>query len=360
MHSSISSSKGDKPARRYDRKIPVCRWSAIFSLALVLLIACTVGWETKMRSLGLSSGDLDDGTGHWAEERRKVDIDGDNAIVIIGSSRILFDTDLDRWEKITGARPVQLALPGTNARPFLEDLANDEDFSGLLVIGVTPTAYFREGTGLYSGALDYYATETPSQRSGHRLYIALSGLFAFLDSDYTLFRLINRIPLARRGESDDPYDDVWKISVHHQDRQTTMWRRIETDRFLRDHARSAWGDFEGEPIDQSMIMKVVETTRRDVNRLRARGGDVVFVRPPSAGPIRENENLRAPRAEVWDTLIRGTGTIGIHFEDYPAMTGLQLPEWSHLSRDSALLFTDAYASIIKEKMNIPRSSEKDQ
>jgi hypothetical protein len=108
-----------------------------------------------------------------------------------------------------------------------------------------------------------------------------------------------------------------------------------------------------------MIMKVVETTRRDVNRLRARGGDVVFVRPPSNGPIRKNENLRAPRAEVWDTLIRGTGTIGIHFEDYPAMTGLQLPEWSHLSHDSALLFTDAYASVIKEKMNIPQPSEKD-
>jgi hypothetical protein len=356
MHSSISNSR----VRKYDRRIPVCRWIAIFSLAVVLLIAGTVGWETQMRSLGLSAGDLDDGTGHWAEERRKVDIDGDNAVVIIGSSRILFDSDLDRWEKITGSRPVQLALPGTNARPFLEDLANDEDFSGLLVIGISPTAYFREGTGLYSGALDYYATETPSQRSGHQLYVALSKWFAFLDSDYSLFRLISRIPLAKRGESDDPYDEVWKISVHHEDRQTHMWPRIETDEFLRDHARSAWDDFRGEPVDQSMIIKVVETTRRDVNLIRARGGDVVFVRPPSTGPIRESEKLRAPRAEVWDTLIRGTGTIGIHFEDYPAMTGLQMPEWSHLSRDSALLFTDAYVGIVKEKMKILQSSEKDE
>jgi hypothetical protein len=356
MHSSISSSSDT--TRKYDRQVPACRWPLVFALAVALLAVCLLGWEARMRSLGLVTTDLGDGTGHWAVERRKVDSDGDNAVVIIGASRILFDTNLDRWEKVTGVRPVQLALPGTSARPFLEDLANDDDFSGLLVIGITPTSYFREAVGLYSDALDYYASETPSQRSGHQLHIALSRLFAFIDSNYTLFKLISRIPLAKRGESIDPYDDVWKISVQHRDRQTYMWPRIETDEFLRNHARSVWGDFEGEPIDRATVMKVVQTTRRDVNRIRARGGDVVFVRPPSTGPIRENEKLRAPRAEVWDTLILGTGTIGIHFEDYPAMTGLQLPEWSHLTRESALGYTDTYVSSIKEKMNIPQPGEK--
>ena len=357
MRSSTSSS--DDASRKYDREVPSCPWPRMLALSIALLAACTIGWEFQMRSLGLSTADLDDGTGHWAVERRKVDTQGENAVVIIGSSRILFDTDLDIWEEMTGARPIQLALPGTNARPFLTDLAYDEDFSGLLVIGITPTSFFREAVGLYSGALDYYASESPSQKSGHWLSLALSGVFAFLESDYSLFKLISRIPLASRGDAEDPYDDVWKISVNYRDRQTFMWERIETDEFLRDHARSAWNDFEGDPVDIGIVMTVIETTRRDINLIRARGGDVVFVRPPSSGVLRENEHKRAPRAEVWDTLIRGTGTIGIHFEDHPDMMDLQLPEFSHLSRESAQRFTRAYVGVIKETMSIPQAGRID-
>lgn len=338
----------------YDRQIPAVSWPAILVLAAGLLIVSVCAWEVQMRRLGLTTADLDDGTAHWAAERRKIATGDADTIAIIGASRILFDTDLDRWEAITGIRPVQLALVGTNAGPFLEDLANDEDFRGLLVVGITPTSFFREGIGLFSNALEYYRTQTPAQRLGHRLHIALSRVFAFLDNEYTLVRLLVRLPLPQRNGADDPYEDVWKISVNSDDRNTWLWERIEPDGFLRDHARHVWNDFEGDPVDESVIMDTVQRARRDVNRIRARGGDVVFVRLPSAGPIRDNENLRAPRDAVWDTLIRGTGTIGIHFEDHPSMQGLDLPEWSHLTRESAIRFTDAYVGIINERVIIPR------
>ncbi|MGI9265224.1 MAG: hypothetical protein ACR2QU_09850 [Gammaproteobacteria bacterium] len=358
MRSSTSSS--EDASRKYDRRVPDAAWPRILLLSVVLLAACTVGWEIQMRSLGLITADVDDGNGHWAAERRKVDTHGRDAVVIIGSSRILFDTNLDIWEELTGVRPIQLALPGTNPGPFLEDLAKDEDFAGLLVIGITPTAFFREDIGLFSGALDYYADETPSQRFGHWLSLLLHRAFAFLDSDYALFKLISRIPMAPRGEARDPYDDVWKISVNDQDRQTFLWQRIETDEFLRDHARAAWNDFDGDPVDIGSVMNVIETTRRDINQIRARGGDVVFVRPPSNGPLRENEHKRAPREEVWDTLIRGTGTVGIHFEDHPDMMGLQLPEFSHLSRESAQRYTRAYVRVIGEEISIPGAGQEDE
>ena len=65
-----------------------------------------------MRALGLRAGDLDDGMSHWAVERRKLAAGDHDGVVIFGSSRILFDTDLDAWEEMTGRRPVQLALAG--------------------------------------------------------------------------------------------------------------------------------------------------------------------------------------------------------------------------------------------------------
>ena len=52
-------------------------------------------------------------------QRRAADI---APVAIVGDSRILFDTDLDRFQALTGVRPVQLAIVGTNARALLEHL----------------------------------------------------------------------------------------------------------------------------------------------------------------------------------------------------------------------------------------------
>ncbi|MGB5623501.1 MAG: hypothetical protein WBN65_13495 [Gammaproteobacteria bacterium] len=333
------------------RPVPPLPWLRITSLALLVLLLSVSAWEWQTRRLGLLPGDLGDGSAFWAAERRKVDHAGPGAAVIVGSSRILFDTDLALLEDITGRQVIQLALPGTGPRAFIEDLADNTDFRGLLIVGVTPTAFFRKGPGLMGGAIEYAQTETPAQRFGHRLFLLLARTFGFLDADYTLIKLLRNHRYIEREGVAGPYADVWKISIHGPARQTWLWSRIETDDYLRQHARLAWGDFSGAPIADGDIRSIIETTRHDVERIRSRGGEVVFVRPPSTGPLRENEARRIPRAWGWDRLLRATGALGIHFEDYPEMLGLDLPEWSHLSRESARRFTQAYATVLTQEID---------
>ena len=68
---------------------------------------------------------------------------------------------------------------------------------------------------------------------------------------------------------------------------------------------------------------------------------MVFVREPSAGPYIENEEREFPRATSWDVLLAKTGAPGIHFQDYPDMQGLTLPEWSHLDLPDSERYTEA-------------------
>jgi hypothetical protein len=110
------------------RETPAAQWAAIGWLTLVLVVASLLAWEFQMRSLGLRAGDLDDSKSHWAVERRKIASGEHDDVVIIGSSRILFDTNLGAWQQMTGRRPIQLALPGTNPRAYLKDLAYNSDF----------------------------------------------------------------------------------------------------------------------------------------------------------------------------------------------------------------------------------------
>lgn len=332
------------------RRVPSSPWARIVLLAVVLSGTAIALWEIQMRSIGLEPGDMGDGEAYWAVERRKLDQADPDAVAIVGASRILFDTDLDVFEAKTGLRPVQLALPGTNARPFLHDLAENEDFTGLVIVGITEVSYFRENIGLYRNVLEYYRTESPSQWLGHRLYRGLSRIFGFLDDSYGLITLLERIRLPERPGVGGPYDDVWKISVTGDGRRTHLWHRIETDPYLRDHARHAWDDFSGDPVSSEMVDAVISTSREDVNRIRQRGGEVVFVRPPSSGPVLTNEKLRAPRNRVWERLINEIGAVGVHFEDDPRTTNLDLPEWSHLTRADARIFTHTYVDKLTEQV----------
>ena len=265
-------------------------------------------------------------------------------MTLVGDSRILFDTDLDRFQQLTGVRPVQTAIVGTNARALLESYANDPKFHGLLVLGLADLSYFRPvGVGLGGSYLKGFAkNDKPSQLTGLWLDRFLQRYFAFLDSEYRLSVLAKRLDHGIRPVAYGPYDDVWKISETFDRRQYFMWDRIETDPYLRAHARYAWNVFKGPPLPPFIARNVIARSAEAVRRIRARGGDVIFVRPPSAPELRAVEDKRLPRAKGWDMLLAATQSKGIHADDLPQAQNLVVPEWSHLSHKCATVFTDAY------------------
>ena len=178
----------------------------------------------------------------------------------------------------------------------------------------------------------------------------LERVFAFMESEYSLFRLIERIGVAHdRLGPDGPYYDVWKLSVSYPHRQYFLWRRIEQPGFLQDHARAAWGPFGNErpPLTEEMIAASIADVAASVAKIRARGGEVVFVRPPSAGLFLERENRNAPRANTWDRLLQETGCVRHPLRGLPgdaAARGARVV--APLARDAAR-FTRAYVDVLQ-------------
>ncbi|GAB6195606.1 hypothetical protein [Lysobacter xanthus] len=331
------------------RPIPAQPWRGIGVAALVLLVVALAAWEWRMRQIGLAAGDYAIDPSGWSEARRRIDT-GNVPVAIVGDSRILFDTDLDRFERLTGVRPLQLALPGTNARPFLQDVAADPHFHGLLIVGLADMSYFREGDG--GPALQRYRHEMPSQRTGYRLSRLLERHFAFIDPAYRLSALVYTADRGQRRGAASRYYMPWKLLRVDERGQASLWTKIQTDPRLRAQARQGWMDMPGRPprppVPPKLIESTLAATQAAVARIRARGGEVVFVRPPSAGLLREREARRIPRAKGWDALLARSNAKGIHFEDHAELQGLDLPEWSHLSQRCAVVFTDAYVRLLAE------------
>jgi len=308
---------------------------------IIALVFGVIALEANARRLGLRAGDLDNSEVAWVKERLRSESAN---VAIVGDSRILFDTDLDRFEALTGIRPVQLAIHGTSALTLLEDAASNENFYGLLIVGMAETMFFQpfDGYGEYVRRRGDFTS--PSGRISTELDHVLQRRLAFLDSNHRLSIAAHRLDPDYRAGVEGPKHDIWKVSEVGENRATWMWPRVEHDLAYRARTRWAWKGFKEKfPYTPQLIASGHLRAFKAVAAIRERGGEVVFVRPPSDINLRVNEEAQLPKAKSWDALLRNTRSIGVHNDDLaPELRELTMPEWSHLNRACATVFTDAY------------------
>ena len=131
-----------------------------------------------------------------------------------------------------------------------------------------------------------------------------------------------------------------------------MWARMEHDPVIQERVQQIWLPLfqMGPPFGGEGLSQLIASVKGNVDKIRSRGGKVIFVRLPSTGELLDLEKERTPRDAYWDRLLDETGVPGIHFEDYPELSNFDCPEWSHLTRSDAVTFTRNLLPIIQEKL----------
>lgn len=326
-------------------------------LAAALTAAFVVGWELHWRGQGFPISYNDDES-LWASKRRLVYDTSPAGPVFIGASRIKFDLDQPTWRRCTGRQPVQLALVGTSPRPVLTDLANDPRFRGTVVVDVVEGIFFSPaGSRQEKRALDRlraYPKWSLAQQLSFRLNRALESKLVFLDEDrLTLDAFLNNLELPSRPKVFMMPLFPPKFTFNDFDRQTRMSPAFVADTAMQGQMRHVWmklGATSGKHGDGGdTLTALIQSVKQSVDRIRARGGRVVFVRCPSDGPFWAAEQQGYPRAQYWNRLLADTHTPGVHFADYPALARFHCPEWSHLTPADAATFTAALIPILEQQ-----------
>ena len=118
----------------------------------------------------------------------------------------------------------------------------------------------------------------------------------------------------------------------------------------QNQVKAIWGLLRNDPtppMSGKALDKVMQSVTRDVARIKARGGDVIFTRTPSSGFFLQAEHRMFPREAYWDRLLKETGCKGIYYADYPGMASLTCPEFSHLSPADAIIYTNNLVAVLK-------------
>lgn len=328
--------------------------SALLMLAIV--VAVVIIWEIYLRQHGVAIS-YDDGPPLWSDKRSMVYLPSDQAVVFIGSSRIKYDLDIPTWNSLTSCCAVQLAMEGSSPRPALYDLARDPDFKGRLIVDVTEGLFFSNAppnVKTPNANIHYFHDRTPAQRAGFQLNRVVESQFVFLDQDnFSLNAQLDALEIpSRPGVFMMPTFPLdFKPTTY--DRQAYMTDRFLADTNLQNQVKGIWHFFsqgpKRPPMPDEELAAIFESVKTATKQIKARGGEVLFVRTPSSGPMWEKEQVIFPREKYWERLLAVTGCPGLHFADYPEIDHFICPELSHLSQPDAVTFTRHFVRILEQE-----------
>lgn len=323
-----------------------------FLIALILSFVSLGYWEYHVRSQGFNPR-LDDNKNLWANQRVRVNRASESDVVLIGSSRVLFDIQLNEWEELTDVRPIQLALVGSSAIPIFDDVVNNTDFKGTIIVGITPGLFFGEGgKSRPKKAIKYFNDRTYAQRLNHTLSIPLQRNLTFMSAtenesadDLDLKSMLKQIKYTDRViDPMPPFNNFYTVDL---DRNGRMIDRYANDTIYSNIIKRVWKFFTSEPPkDPPPKDEMIDLFVEDANVFKQRGGKIILLRLPSTDYTRDLENKGMPRNDFWDELIVRSELKGYHFEDYDEFKYYDCPEWSHLSEPDAQKYTTDLVKIM--------------
>src|SRR2546428_2118378 len=307
------------PPLEFERPIPPVPWRGITVVVVLVVVAATTGWELYCRSIGYGPT-LNDNEDLWTLRRRSVTPE---SLVIIGDSRGWYDVDLDEFQKGLGKRPIQLAMGGGCGYPVLADLAKDESFHGTIICSVTPRLFFAPpGTPpMERGekAVKRFHSQTPAQRASQYFAFPLEERVAFLkQEELTLADLLKRLPIPNRAGARVPPRLPPYFGTLDSERRARMIEEcaLPCSEFAQ-RIQQIWIPLFTPPPPptyvpkEQFIAKIGEAiggrfrdTAAAIEKIRARGGKIVFVRFPHSGGLKKIENRDNPRQKTQDPVFK--------------------------------------------------------
>ncbi|MGL1889064.1 MAG: hypothetical protein OCD76_21305 [Reichenbachiella sp.] len=283
----------------------------------------------------------------WADLRGTLDDLSETDVVVLGSSRGHFDINIHLWDSITGTKPVMLAYPGSSPFHTIEDVVENSNFNGLLMISTAPGLFYtRNGSwGANRGKtlVDHYNDRTYAQIFSAKVYQLIDPLFNYTHDDLSLKSLIDRIPFENRDSVNTP--KIWPPMVNMDiDRNIRMIPEMETDSVLQNQQTDIWFNPDAKNNYADSVDLVLEHYINLVKKFKDKGGRVAFIRPPVTDYYLEMEPRIFPREIYWDRMLRESSSPGYHFQDHPLTKNMIPPEWSHLNRKDS----DTYTQVIIE------------
>jgi len=338
MNSSATTPRTTPTQRTGTAHEDLSRWlpgARVYVLALVLFVGMIGALEVYWRGRAFEPN-VADSPDLWAYHWSRVVGNDPNLIVAIGTSRIRTAVRPDLvHERLPSHRLIQLGVNGpSGSLGLLAEISRIPHFRGLVICDVLPPLMAPE-----QGREQVAMARRPNT-AAHAFNTYLRSLLCdrlvVLNSALSIRKwFVQRDSF--RPESVGPRlriraDRTLEISY----RTDEALKTIRDNRF-RDYASRYAKARRYKNMDD--FREVIRDVGGSVARIQDNGGQVVFLRLPAAGARLQLEESTYPSAVYFGALAEITSAPWIDFRELSHEGDLDCPDESHLSADSALVFT---------------------
>lgn len=316
-----------------------------FLAAIVCFIALLLVAELIVRSVGMLPS-VADSKLLWSMHRHKAR--GSKVVAIIGSSRSQLGIDPEHVGLVfPGYRVVHLAIDGTPPFAVLKDLAEDENFDGIIVCDAFENFVLPDVRGIASPWVRHYhdifsLMGTWQKRFDTWCQVRLQTHFAVLSPAMGLASLLER----------GPYLSYIHMKPSRY-RAAEYLTRMSAEQ-LTSHRNKRVVDLENHLAKSKAVL--VKEYRQMLHthllplydKLRARNANLVIVRMPTTGKSWSAMDAFFPKSKYWDSITDETGIPTIHFQDYSVLSKYDCPDTSHLDAKDAPEFTVSLMRYVSE------------
>jgi len=356
-----SSTSSFDPGMSSDKHIKAVLLGLLTGILLILAV------ENLIRSKG-GEPDVRDTAGLWASQRARASIIGGDALILVGSSRIQLDLDLDILARATGLKPVQLAIDGSPYLEVLENLANDESVTGTVLVSTTMRKLFpginatrvNKWIAVYQDKYRNLWSPEKEQLIKAKLQ-SVSALYA------NIIPLEELIPLLFNNKK--KLGEIYLKTLPSRERDADFSLVKMPDFYLRrvqrnlGHPLPAEASISPDNFRDAVIRltkenysefntdpKKLRRIKAAIEKLKKRDVDVILARFPLSGLVETISDIRYPKG-LWDKLVSDLGVRVIDYRDYPKLV-YQLPDGSHLDKTQKPQFTRDFSRIFLQKVNM--------
>lgn len=355
----LSSGSAKPQTADADKTLESPRWITGLLMAAASTVILLMAYEWTLRTSG-AEPNFRDTQARWSSIREAIGRDQEKgAIALLGASRIRAAVSISELERRYPEQTIYpLAYVGRTPCPALQDLAENTNFRGTIIISLTSNAgdCDPDVNDMFGVVASYYSQWNWARKIDAWAADLATQTLVSTDPDYSFRTLIENAlepdkPLIKQG---------YEITRRNRQLEMDFSQFSDTDlEQMREH--SLWAFRNRANIDADLRLarwsRDFDAMNEAIETITARGGQVVIVKLPTSGRLAVAEQEFFPRAEYWDQIAyQSPVTAALNHADYPAITAFETPDDNHLDfRDAVDFTTTLFDAIEREGVSLSRS-----
>ncbi len=333
-------------------------WSLAIIGSIFIVLVIILFFEYNLRSRHWTPT-VSDSPELWAQERARASQLGKKALILIGGSRIQLGIDLNELEKLSGKKPVQLAIDGANFYPVLKNIAEDPQILGDSILDLNensiPKLFAIDKGSDWVAAYERQQQQPLYRRVDQQLHNTLTSLMITKMEGAKPAKVINDLvfhPKQNTGSylithsnrsRDADYSKVKMpdFYINRVIRHSLLNLPTETANSYQQVLDIYAAEISNIPqADQQIFEKNLVELLLLINIIEKRGSKVIILRMPTSKLILAMDKQRCPIDLCWQKIItQHPASINSVLE--PSLSGFYLPDGSHLDQKDKKQFTNS-------------------